>query len=475
MSFQELFIRSPIKLRGFGLRSLVQSIPAAFIGGVERSVSAFPGEGGVCRKLEHLLGGGAEGAEWWRHLIGSNVRTGREYQETWRFLQEEARQCSEFLGKELDGVIAAGVDIAAELGEGASSRQGVTEQREELREAVLREGLLRHHDQRARPAIAYPQLDKLSTAWKLGLPGPTSGLTTIVFREVMAMHLFLPSLACKGVLGQRVGTQGAIAGPFGDEIMCCNQLPGDSWRWRHDEVKLCIMKMCNDSKIRADAEVFGLFRDLIPAELTHQGGELQHARQRVGLTPDLLLRLPTPDGVTDRLGELKAMSAGVTRYPPGRTEKQADRRGRELPASYRRPLERLDQDYRGTLPGETGPLVARLQGFGDLLCLVVGAWGDCSADLHTLVQTCAESRVEHLCRSTGRPEMEGQLSVIVSQYRRLLSSCMVRAQAQCLLSRVGVISPEAREAGRRREVAGRVETELREERTARQGRCQLGL
>ena len=189
------------------------------------------------------------------------------------------------------------------------------------------------------------------------------------------MHLFLPSLACKGVLGQRVGTQGATAGPFGDEIMCCNQVPGDSWRWRHDEVKLCIMKMCNDSKIRADAEVFGLFRDLLPAELTHQGGELQHARQRVGLTPDLLLRLPTPDGVTDRLGELKAMSAGVTRYPPGRTEKQADRRGRELPGSYRRPLERLDQEYRGTPPGETGPLVARLQGFGDLLCLVVGAMG----------------------------------------------------------------------------------------------------
>ena len=61
------------------------------------------------------------------------------------------------------------------------------------------------------------------------------------------MHLFLPSLACKGVVGQRVGTRGAVAGQFGDEIMCCNQLPGDSWRWRHDEVKLCIMGMCNDS------------------------------------------------------------------------------------------------------------------------------------------------------------------------------------------------------------------------------------
>ena len=124
---------------------------------------------------------------------------------------------------------------------------------------------------------------------------------------------------------------------------------------------------------------------------------------------------------------------------------QADRRARELPGSYRRPLERLDQLVRGTAPGETGALVARLQGFGDLLCLVAGAWGDCSKDLHQLVQICAESKVDHLCKSTGRPELEGQLSVFVSQYRRLLST-FVRAQTQSILSRVGVISPHVREA-----------------------------
>ena len=100
-----------------------------------------------------------------------------------------------------------------------------------------------------------------------------------------------------------------------------------------------------------------------------------------------------------------------------------------------------------------------------------------------LVQICAESRVEHLCRSTGRPELEGQLSVVTSQYRRLLSSCIVRGQAQCLISRVGVIAPQAREAAQRREVAGRIERALREERRAqwmaslrgpgwaRRGRC----
>ena len=95
-----------------------------------------------------------------------------------------------------------------------------------------------------------------------------------------------------------------MVGPFADELMCA-QLPGDSGRWQHDAVKLCIIYLCNEAKIRCDAEVFGLFWDLIPAELTAEGGELQHGRQRVGLTPDLLLRIPTPDGVQDYLGEIK--------------------------------------------------------------------------------------------------------------------------------------------------------------------------
>ena len=131
----------------------------------------------------------------------------------------------------------------------------------------------------------------------------------------------------------------------------CATLPGDSWRWRHDSLKECLMSICNESKVRADAEVFGLFRTLIPAELTEQGGDLQYGRQRVGLTPHLLLQLPTPDGVKDSLGEIKCMSAGVTRYPPGKTEKQADRRAKELPGLYRRPLEKLDREHCNTAPG----------------------------------------------------------------------------------------------------------------------------
>ena len=79
------------------------------------------------------------------------------------------------------------------------------------------------------------------------------------------------TLACKEVVGQRLGAGGAVAGPFGDELMCAH-LVGDSWRWRHDEIKLCIVNMCNESKVRAEAEVFGQFRDLLPPHLFEQGG-----------------------------------------------------------------------------------------------------------------------------------------------------------------------------------------------------------
>ena len=58
------------------------------------------------------------------------------------------------------------------------------------------------------------------------------------------------------------------------------------------------------------------------------------------------------------------------------------------------------------------------------------------------------------------------LGMIVGQYRRLISTTAVRAQAMCLLARVGLITPAAREAAGRRVVAMRREEEMRRERRA---------
>ena len=129
-------------------------------------------------------------------------------------------------------------------------------------------------------------------------------------------------------------------------------------------------------------------------------------------------------------------------------------------------MERLDRLHHGTQPGEVGPLVSRLQEYGELQGLVAGAWADGSRHLHDLIDTCVDSQVQHLIRSTGQMELEGQRSVLTGQFRRLVSVCVVRSQAKCLISRIGVISPEARAAAGRRDLAARLEREMRQERTA---------
>ena len=66
-----------------------------------------------------------------------------------------------------------------------------------------------------------------------------------------------------------------------------------------------------------------------------------------------------------------------------------------------------------------------------------------------------------MVRVTGRQETEQLLGTVVGQYRRLMSTTAVRAQAMCLLARVGLITPAAREAAGRREVAMRLVEEMR--------------
>ena len=188
-----------------------------------------------------------------------------------------------------------------------------------------------------------------------------------------------------------------------------------------------------------------------------EGGTLGYCRQQNGLRPDFKLRLPTGDGPRDCLGELKFISAGGTRYPVGRTEKQVDRRARELPGTYRRPLERLDRLQSGIQPVEVGRLVQRLQGLGPLLRFVGGNWGEGSKNLHAFIQVCAEARAAYITRATGRQQSEWMLGMIVGQYCQLISTTAVRAQAMCMLTRVGLITPVARVAAGRREVAMRRE------------------
>ena len=152
-----------------------------------------------------------------------------------------------------------------------------------------------------------------------------------------------------------------------------------------------------------------------------------------------------------------------TQYPRGVQGRGTDRRAGGLQAEYKRKLARYDQRFHGTVPGQSGPLVQRLDGYGKLWGLVVGPWGEGSKDLHSLVSVIGDSMVAAKARARGWEGGEEELGQTIGQIRRRLSCTAIKAQALCLLSRIGQLGPGARAAADRRGDALRAETARRRE------------
>ena len=112
---------------------------------------------------------------------------------------------------------------------------------------------------------------------------------------------------------------------FGDAIMCCRDICGDSWRHRHDDFQQHLMAEAALSGFHLDCELYHTFSDLLPAALEESGGELQFVRQRQGVVPDFWFFQDTPDGPVSCLAELKFISAGKTLYTRGEDGRGTDR------------------------------------------------------------------------------------------------------------------------------------------------------
>ena len=244
-TYQQVLVHQPIKLGGLGVRSLAETSPAAFIGGVEMSLPHFTGAGGICLSLENVVGI-VQGGSRWETFLASGCRTSTEFREAWSGMQLEARQSAAYLSKELSAPLVSEVESAGDISVDRSTRRKAVQQREALRHEVLQKALKEHPDRNARPVTAYPNLDKLSGAWLLSLPGSTNGLSAPVFAEAMSAHLCLPSPAVVGSTwaGKIIGKRGVEVDNYGDAIMNCSELPGDSWRHRHDTVKTAIATAC---------------------------------------------------------------------------------------------------------------------------------------------------------------------------------------------------------------------------------------
>ena len=124
---------------------------------------------------------------------------------------------------------------------------------------------------------------------------------------------------------------------------------------------------------------------------------------------------------------------------------------------YKKKLAPLDARFHGTQAGQSGPLVRRLESFGRVKGLVVGPWGDCSKDMHSLIKVLGETKVAARARARGRQSSDNELGVVIAQIRKYLSTAFVRAQGLCLINRLCFLGEGAKAAAGRRDLARRLE------------------
>ena len=368
--------------------------------------------------------------------------------------------------KELQGPLVPEVEGAGEGRTDGSTRRLLTTGIEDIRAAVLAKSLEQYPDQTARPVWVHPQLDKLSQGWILSLPGH-NGFTQAEFSETVARLLCLPSPCCQPRVGESLDQHNLHIDTFGDNLISVTNIPGDLFRIRHDMIKTTLNSFCLTSNLKAECEVYGIFRDLIPVEALEQEDELQRGRGRQGLLPDFRLQLPSPAGELEyRLAELKTIGAVKKWYPRSgalaRRKSGVERRVIPLPGEYSKPLAKLDNKYHGVAVGQVGPLQRRLESYGNLQCLVMGAFQEGSKDLHALLETLSDSKLRAKGLARGREGTEQERAIILSEFRRELSVVGAKANSACLIGRVARVGEGHRLAARRRAWV-RQEEERREE------------
>ena len=222
--------------------------------------------------------------------------------------------------------------------------------------------------------------------------------------------------------------------------------------------------------VGGQCEVFNLFARDIPQEGLSR---IERGRKRKGLVPDF--KFPGwRTGEKSFLAELKGLSSNETRYPrnPRPDTRAVDRRADGLTADYERKARKCDRDYSGTVEGQVGPVLARLQSYGDVAGFCFGKWGEVSKDAHELIDKLARARLSvpgprPVGRNGKELEESGLLALYTGALRREFSFTGVRAQSRLLLDRLELLDGEsASQTSRRCRAAQAEERRVANERMA---------
>ena len=291
------------------------------------------------------------------------------------------------------------------------------------------------------------------------MPGPNSSIPSLYFSERLLVLLAIPSVLCRGKVGERVGR--LRLDKWGDAIFNAT-LKGPHNKTAHDMLKSTLNSLYRYCGLLSEVEPYGVFGDLVPQLPLNR---VQARQARDPLTPDIRVDLPSSTGIIQRTYiEIKTCS-GTSKWYRNAREKAVERRVTDIHTSYAQHAKEADLKYHGV---EQGPITQRLATM-NLKGIAFGMMGEASSTCHETIKVMAEARVAMQNRAWGRGEEEekAHLSTEVAYLRRRVSVANVIAFGQRLAGRMAQVGGQAAgQATGRREQWGREEEAARRKRAA---------
>ena len=482
----------PGRLGGTGLRSAVAVSGPAYLAGAVSAVSAFldrfetvdgalvlaqPGvlvrPGIVARvgqgAFDDMEAGAAPG--WQRFIAESGSTLGAEMGRIWGQAQREAEELGEGLVDEAAGRLRVlhlrQRDIWPQTEAGLQA--DICADLEGRRYKRLLRRLAAGHD--CRMGTLVRNATRESTAWTRALPSEGGMVPVEEWAELTAHSLGLPSPIFAPLVGTPCGPSGLGLGRgrggrgggrggggrggaqltvdrYGDLPCAATGQTGDHYsRLRHDP--LCdaladIMRMAGVPAKREDVAAFSqvpmAHARLLQALYGQEGGP--HRRYP---TPDITADLPRAGGRagdprTDvpTIVEVKTVVYCQSWYRPLDVKARAavDRRAAAVPGERRRDLHGLDRELFDVAEGTRGPFEARLDAYpGGVVGVAVGAFGEWSASLVSLVEALAERGAERWMGLLAAPSLQQAEATLRQIWRQRLGMCALRGHARLMLAR----------------------------------------
>ena len=443
-------LRLPARMYGGGLRSVVDTTPAAFIGTICRTVPFFADrivDGRLVRGfmpvLTRALGGATDesqdnGARLDAFTV-SGSHTAQVFNECVRRLQISAGDSgSDSLQTVIRNVICErkGVQKACTKWIERACFQSLDVELRALPYADVRKA-------------AWVNTDRFSTVWVSAWPTNELQFSSPEFREASSFYFGLPSPACAARIGENIAGRREVLDAYGARLTTLS-LPGDGWRTQHDAIKWRIVQDAREMHVRARHEVFGLFAASIPqAGRGHAEGLT--LRRRQGLAPDFLMHIAFEGPERPLLFELKTLHYGSSTYGQGEDRCHGvARRARGLPAEYAAKAREVDRRYCGTLVGAVGPVEATLQAYEPVRGIVFGAWGEASPATNKFLSQIAKIGAQTHWRSMRCEDPVATTGVLAWLLRRRWGLTTLRENARLKLDRLEYVGRGALAASRRR-------------------------